>query len=138
MSEEIHSGHCLCGAIHYEIAGSVLQTSLCHCEDCQRASGAPYVAWTFFKNGSLRWTKGSPKLLHFADRERSFCGDCGSPLLFYDPAFPNFYEANTCSLANPANYPPSDQCWTADEIPWAADIAALPRFHHTSPPPMLG
>ncbi len=135
MSAEIHKGHCLCGAIHYEISSSALQTSLCHCEDCRRASGAPYVAWTFFRSGNLRWTKGIPKLLNFAERERSFCGDCGSPLIFFDPAIPDFFEANTCTLADPSLYPPNDQCWTIDEIPWTSQLEAVPRFSHNSPMP---
>jgi hypothetical protein len=136
MSEtEVHHGGCLCGTLRYEISGPALQTTLCHCEDCRRASGAPAVAWTFFPPDVLRWTRGTPRKITFAGRERWFCSDCGSPLLFVDPALPEFTEVNTCSLDHPARFPPADQCWTADEIPWMHSIASLPRFDFTSPPP---
>ena len=135
MSEEIHSGGCLCGAVRYEIRARFLQSTLCHCEDCRRASGAHAVAWTFFPAGALAWTKGTPKLLLHAARERTFCGDCGSPLTFYDPAIPELFEANTNSLDHPAQYPPADQCWVRDELPWSATCRNLPRFHEAAPLP---
>jgi hypothetical protein len=136
MSEApIHSGGCLCGAIRYEVYGDAMQTSLCHCEDCRRASGAPAVAWTFFPPNSLRWIQGSPREIRFAGRVRSFCADCGSPLLFADPALPQFTEVNTCTLDEPTAFPPGDQCWMVDEIPWMRSLHALVRFDHTSPVP---
>jgi hypothetical protein len=136
MSErEIHHGGCLCGAVRYEVRGRALQTTLCHCEDCRRASGAPCVAWTFFRHGGLSWIKGTPKLLIHADRERTFCGDCGSPLTFFDPSIPDLFEANTNTLDDPAAHPPADQCWTCDELPWTASIAEVPRFEVAAPLP---
>lgn len=136
MSESIiHTGGCLCGAIRYEVHGNSMQTSLCHCEDCRKASGAPAVAWTFFPPAALRWTKGTPREIHFADRIRSFCANCGSPLLFTDPALPEFTEVNTCTLDHPAAFPPGDQCWVVDEIRWMHSVPQLPRFDLTSPLP---
>jgi len=136
MSEKIpHAGGCLCGAIRYEVHGEPLQTSLCHCEDCRKASGAPAVAWTFFPRNSLVWTKGKPREIHVADRIRSFCADCGSPLLFCDPSLPEFTEVNTCTLDQAAAFAPGDQCWILDELRWMLQIQQLPRFELTSPLP---
>lgn len=135
MPEETHTGGCLCGAVRYEIRARFLQSTLCHCDDCRRASGAPAVAWSFFPTGSLVWTKGTPKLLLHAGRERSFCGDCGSPLTFFDPAIPQLFETNTNTLDDPARYPPADQCWVCDEIPWASSCHGLPRFEQAAPLP---
>lgn len=44
-------GGCLCGSVRYVISGdpSLEETPcLCHCRICQRASGAPAVAWATF------------------------------------------------------------------------------------------
>ena len=130
-----HTGGCLCGAIRYEIHSAALQTTVCHCEDCRRSTGAPFGVWTFFATGTLSWIRGTPKVIRFADRERSFCGDCGTPLKFFDPEIPHLFEISTCTFDEPANYPPGDQCWTTDEIPWIDQLTALPRFPHTSPIP---
>lgn len=130
-------GGCLCGAVRYKLAEEALQTCLCHCEDCRKASGAPAVAWTFFKKGALEWTKGEPKMIVFAERERSFCGDCGTPLMFFDPAIPGIFEVSTNSLDEPGEFPPIDQCWVQDEIRWAKDMASLPRYEEYSPLPKV-
>ncbi|NJR43046.1 MAG: hypothetical protein HC767_10700 [Akkermansiaceae bacterium] len=88
-----------------------------------------------FPTGSLVWTKGKPKVVRHAERERSFRGDCGSPLTFFDPSIPELFEANTNTLDDPSCYPPLDQCWVCDEVPWASHMADLPRFTRTAPLP---
>ena len=129
------TGGCLCGAVRYSVLGPAVQTSLCHCEDCRKASGAPFVAWTFFRSGSLTWTTGHPKVLHFANRERSFCGDCGTPLKFHDPAIPEWFEMNTSTLDHPEDHAPFDECWTEDSIPWGISTGGIPSYHRDAPLP---
>ena len=127
-------GGCLCGAVRYEVQAAPRQTSLCHCEDCRRASGAPVVAWTFFPSGSLSFVKGDPRMLHFAERERTFCADCGTPLTFFDPALPHEFEVTTCSLDDAASAPaPSDHNWIVDRLPWLRVNDDLPAYEHHTP-----
>jgi len=135
MSDSPIEGGCLCGAVRYRLLGPALQTSLCHCEDCRRASGAPAVAWTFFRSGALEWTSGRPAEVAFAERIRSFCRDCGSPLAFHDPGIPEFFEVTTATLDDPDAHSPGDQCWTVDELPWFSGLHGLPRFDGASPLP---
>jgi hypothetical protein len=37
------TGGCLCGAVRYQVVGIPLFAVLCHCRDCQRASGTGHV-----------------------------------------------------------------------------------------------
>lgn len=135
MADPIHAGGCLCGAVRYEVRGPALQTTLCHCEDCRRASGAPVVAWTFFRGGALEWTRGEPASIGHADRVRWFCAGCGTPLLFVDPSLPGFTEVNTCSLDEPGRFAPADECWLADRLGWMELRSGLPGYEHTAPLP---
>ncbi|MGB0372405.1 MAG: GFA family protein [Opitutales bacterium] len=128
-------GGCLCGSVRYRLKETPLQTTLCHCEDCRKASGAPAVAWTFCKTGTLEWTQGTPKVVRFAERERSFCGECGTPLMFFDPSIPDLFEVSTNSLDDPSAFPPVDQCWLDDALPWFETMHALPRYALTAPLP---
>lgn len=128
-------GGCLCGAVRYAVSEPALQTSLCHCEDCRKASGSHAVAWTFFHTGAIEWIKGRPKVIVFAERERSFCGECGTPVMFFDPAIPHLFEVSTCSLDDPGKYPPKDQCWHADALPWSENLPKLPSYDEYSPIP---
>jgi hypothetical protein len=81
-------GRCLCGAVQYEANGASLAQLICHCRDCQRASGSaglPVVvvsaAEFSFKGETRPYTKtggsGMPTTRHF-------CAQCGS-LLFGTP-----------------------------------------------------
>ncbi|SDR50040.1 Uncharacterized conserved protein [Paraburkholderia fungorum] len=81
-------GRCLCGAVHYRADGAATAQLVCHCRDCQRASGSaglPVVvvkASGFSFAGETRpYTKtggsGMPTTRHF-------CAHCGS-LLFGTP-----------------------------------------------------
>lgn len=138
MNPNLIEGGCLCGNIRYTVQGPAAQTTVCHCSDCRKASGAPYVAWTFFPSGApLVWTKGQPKLLTFAGRERSFCGDCGTPLKFYDPSIPEWFEINTCTFDDPTPLEPADECWTVDRIPWTLHLQDLPKFQEYAPLPQI-
>ncbi|OLL28616.1 aldehyde-activating protein [Burkholderia sp. SRS-W-2-2016] len=81
-------GRCLCGAVHYRADGASLAQLICHCRDCQRASGSaglPVVvvraADFSFKGETTTYTmtggSGMPTT-------RNFCAHCGS-LLFGTP-----------------------------------------------------
>lgn len=82
------SGHCLCGAVTYEVHGSLRDILLCHCEECRRWGGylgafsATRVEHLVLVDETgLRWMD-SPR----SDRHarRGFCGKCGSSL-FWQP-----------------------------------------------------
>lgn len=83
------TGRCLCGAVAYEVYGSLRDILLCHCEECRRWSGylGAFTATSrehlvVGDEGPLRWIE-SPR----SDRRarRGFCGKCGSSL-FWQPA----------------------------------------------------
>jgi len=41
-------GGCLCGATRYEGIGEPYNVTHCHCEDCRKSAGAPFVTWASF------------------------------------------------------------------------------------------
>ncbi|WP_041548911.1 GFA family protein, partial [Chamaesiphon minutus] len=38
------TGGCMCGAIRYECSAEPIAMGLCHCQDCQRATGSAFAA----------------------------------------------------------------------------------------------
>jgi hypothetical protein len=76
-------GRCLCGAVSFEIEGSLRAPSLCHCSQCRRLhgapgayTGAPASAYRITGEESLNWYRIS------ARSEQSFCKLCGSKLFW--------------------------------------------------------
>ncbi len=131
------TGHCLCGAVRYEAHGAPLNTSLCHCEDCRRASGAPFQGWVFFAKEDIRIITGELRVHHYEGRERAFCAACGSPISFYDSAYPDLLELTLCTMDDAASLQPDDYNWMADHLPWLVLDPELPKFTHNGPPPCL-
>ncbi|KAJ3564367.1 hypothetical protein NPX13_g7871 [Xylaria arbuscula] len=87
MSERTAS--CLCGAIKIEIQGSPFLQNLCHCESCQKYTGATFGTMAAYKNEQLKFTESEADVLKtYNDTtpesggtlKRSFCGNCGSPV----------------------------------------------------------
>jgi hypothetical protein len=73
-------GSCACGKFKY--TGSEMPTSMtnCHCQQCQKLAGAPYLTWAAVRRTSLTWNS-PPKLLKFSGiAERTFCPDCGASM----------------------------------------------------------
>jgi hypothetical protein len=83
MSDEIHKGSCLCGAVHYEVAGRLRPVIGCHCTQCRKQTGhymaataAQLANFKITKDEGLRWFRSSEWA------ERGFCQICGSTLFW--------------------------------------------------------
>lgn len=79
------TGHCLCGAVRYEVRGPLSDLHACHCGMCRRQSGHFVVAtgakradFALTAGEALQWFRSSS----FA--QRGFCGTCGSNLFWDD------------------------------------------------------
>jgi hypothetical protein len=125
-------GGCLCSAVRYRVEGPPLHADFCHCRMCQRAAGAPVVAWGTWPADRFAWTRGEPgSFASSAKGERSFCPVCGTPLTFVDPTDPAQVDVTLASLDDPAAFAPGCHAWTMSRVPWLEIGDELPR--HTGP-----
>jgi hypothetical protein len=81
----MHKGSCLCGAVHFEVAGALPPPDGCHCSKCRKWSGhflagsdVLRTALTIHGVENVTWFHSSEKV------RRGFCAVCGSSL-FFDP-----------------------------------------------------
>ena len=125
-----YSGHCFCGAIHYQLSGEPEDVSLCHCSDCQRSAGAPMVAWAGFPENALTITRGQTKTINSSGTAmRSFCADCGTGLFYRNAAIlPGIVEVQSSTLDNPNALPPTKQIQVAERLGWVKHIHEIPGF----------
>jgi len=130
--DAITTGGCLCGAVRYEARGAGFHATLCHCASCRRATGAPVVAWVSFTAAGFGFTRGTPaRHRSSAEVERSFCAACGTPLTYRHDTLPDEVDVTTASLDDPSAFPPGDQTWTSERLPWLTIGADLPSFPRT-------
>ncbi len=125
-----HQGHCLCGAIRYELNGAPLHVALCHCSDCRRSAGAPCVSWAMFQEASLTVTAGQPKTINSSGTAmRSFCPDCGTGLFYRNAVnLPGIVDVQTATLDDPDALAPTLQIQVAERLGWMAHMQELPAF----------
>ena len=79
----MRTGSCLCGAVKYEVTGTLRDVIACHCEQCRRQTGnymsATAALDTDFRiteTRGLKWYRSSNKA------RRGFCSECGSVLFW--------------------------------------------------------
>jgi len=134
----IRTGGCLCGAVRYQSEGEPLFSLLCHCRDCQRASGTAFVAAMRVPADGFRITRGAPR--RYSSRSdagnavsRYFCGDCGSPLYIQVASRPDIVGLRVGTLDDPSEFRPEANIFIKSAQPWDRLDPALPQYG-TYPP----
>ena len=93
LPPSVLKGSCFCGQVVLHSSTLPLSITLCHCIECRKASGAPFLTFGLFHNEALQWTSSS------ADKKpsikitpspiskwgpsiavRGSCGKCGTPI----------------------------------------------------------
>ncbi|MEP1207389.1 MAG: GFA family protein [Rhizobiaceae bacterium] len=128
--EPLATGGCLCGQVRYEVDGKALGSMLCHCRMCQRYSGAPMLEGTTFPAEAFIVTKGKLQVYQSSEiAERSFCGSCGSPILYQGRIgyWTKWVVVTTGSFDDPAKFPPTYHLGIESQLPWARFLDELPK-----------
>src|SRR5205823_14842707 len=97
-------GGCLCGGTRYVLKSRPFALIDCHCIDCRRSAGGPYVEWGSGPRQDLVVTKGEARKIAYADRIRSFAACCGAHLLFEDSNDSEGVDVTIASLSDPARF----------------------------------
>lgn len=117
------SGGCSCRAVRYESTAAPVVMVHCHCRDCQRFSGGPFLSLAVVPRETLKLTQGTPHF-HATPSEaggkthRGFCPDCGSPVLVKPDAVPHLVAVTSASLDDPDWFSPQLDVWTTDAHAW--------------------
>ncbi len=119
-------GGCLCGGTRYVLKSRPFGLIDCHCIDCQRSAGAPYVQWGSVPRQDLVVTKGEPRKIAYADRIRSFAACCGTHLFFEDTKDSEAIDVTIASLDDPAPFAPGKVGWLEVKLQWVVIDEPLP------------
>jgi len=76
-------GRCLCEGVTYEYDGEITELAVCHCNQCKRAQGTPFVTNAPIDFARFKILSGASLLTSYfssPNKRRVFCKSCGSPL----------------------------------------------------------
>lgn len=127
-------GQCHCGAIAYEAEIDRDQVFLCHCEDCQIFSGAPFRTRIVARADRFRILRGTPRTYQKtaesgARRTMHFCGTCGTQLYgSASPGEPHPISISGGTVRQKASLEPVLQAWCQSRLPWVERFASIPEL----------
>lgn len=127
------TGGCVCGAVRYEITAEPLLMLKCHCRDCQRVTGGPYVPAVVVPYRAFRVRQG--EIRRFATESenggrnlRGFCPACGSRLTGAEDAERGVIGVVASSLDDPGIFRPKFDMYVEDAQPWDPMDSSTPKF----------
>ena len=128
-----YQGHCLCGAVKFEIEGDFQNFFLCHCSRCRMTSGSAHGANLFSKTAKLTIIEGKEEIKDFlVDGSRfmtTFCKNCGSKL----PKDHNgkMLQVPAGSISSELNIIPTAHIYYASRANWDHNLDNISKFDET-------
>jgi hypothetical protein len=133
MNESLRlAGGCLCGRVRFAFAAdAVFDAGYCHCRMCQRASGAPVIAFANVPAADFAVTAGAPRVYDSSPGVvRGFCPDCGAQLYCAAADGGGHVAVNIGCLDDPEAPAtrPRLHMFAGQQLSWLGLQDALPRF----------
>ena len=135
MADEVagvYEGGCQCGALRYAVAGTPVVVAHCHCENCQRASGAGHSTGAMFAADKFSQTGPVGEYKYQSDNgnevTRVFCPTCGSPIFGRNTGMAGFVTITLGSLDDSTAFKPEVTVFVRNRRPWDVMDEALMSF----------
>jgi hypothetical protein len=131
------TAQCHCGSLRLIATGDPDFVNACHCQACQRRTGAVVHSGAFYRRDQVR-TEGVTKV-YVRDVEGirkvtfHFCPECGSNVYWYADLRPEYVGVAVGAFADPAFPPPTYSVWEQTKHPWVhvpGDVPHFPRGRH--------
>jgi hypothetical protein len=132
-------GGCLCGRVRYSAEAEPVFVGVCHCSDCQKASGSAFNAVVAIPRpalsvaGTLKTFEGrgdSGKANY-----RRFCPECSSPILSEAELMPDVVMIPTGTLDDASWVKPAMEIYCDSAQPWVSLGGERQRFGKMPPGP---
>lgn len=131
MSEVLRGG-CACGRVRFSYSDTPIAEVVCHCVDCQKASGGAFAALMFVAGDRLAMQGDEPR--YFASTaksgrtlERGFCGACGTPVVMRWPQNDKLKLIYAGGLDQPDVFAPTMEVWCSQSPAWQPTVAGVSK-----------
>ena len=136
---DFHDGGCLCRDIRYRAYGQPLEAIVCHCNFCQRRTGAAFGIGVFFPENRVEFTGPSPETYEHRSEEHGrwlrlyFCPRCATTIGVTAERRPGQQGLMGGTFDDRAWFTISRHIWTTSKIPWVEIPADVPCLLFGSP-----
>ncbi len=134
MAADTIRGSCLCGGVRFEISGTPLWLSYCHCTRCRKVGG---VANLSVRAEQFHWVQGEELVRRYEPEPpyhlvRCFCGVCGSYLGEPDTD-PRGFPVAASALDDDPGVRPVLHERVAEKPAWYEILDGLPQYPKDPP-----
>lgn len=128
-------GHCLCGAVEYQVPDDFKYVGFCHCSDCRRFSGSAFSALGGIPTASFQVLKGQESIATYVKSESTvlaFCRVCGSSLYAEKPQ-KSMVHLRLGTLNEAPSLAPQFHSYVGSKAAWEQINDGLPQFEAGRP-----
>jgi len=134
-----HTGRCACGAVTARIEAEPVVVRQCWCRQCRQLAGGGASTNAMFPTDAVTLTGELASHSYVAASgntiRHGFCARCGTPVLGWADARPQFRTFRVGFLDEPNGIRPQMAIWLDEAPDWAAIDPALEHFPRQPPPP---
>lgn len=131
-SQIVRRGRCLCGSVRFEVEGEPRIVAHCHCEDCQRMTGAGHSTGAMFAADKFQITGETAQYKLLADSgnevTRVFCKSCGSPIYGRNTGMDGFLTVSLGTFEDSSGFTPDVVVFARNRKPWDAMDDGIETF----------
>ena len=87
-ADDSNRGHCLCGAVRFELTAPPREAGYCHCTRCQRRTGTAVSAQVIIHTSDFHLLAGESAVRTWVPptgNAKQFCGECGAHMFSRSP-----------------------------------------------------
>ena len=122
-----YTGGCLCGQVRWRADAQPINVRLCHCRNCQRATGGPYFARALFMDADVERTGETTRWASSQRLHRLSCARCGAPV-FAEAQDGPWLAVALATLDDPTALAPGSHIWVSRKLDWVRIDDGLPQF----------
>lgn len=130
------SGGCLCGGVRFELHGELEPIQICHCLECRKAQGTPFVTNIAVVEENFRVTQGEALLKGYESspgKMRIFCSNCGSPVLSKRESLPGVVRLRAGLIEDELPAKVEFHIFTAEKANWWPILDGAPQYPGFAP-----
>lgn len=125
-------GGCACGAVRYRLASDQLFVHCCHCLNCQRQTGSPFVVNLLIETDRVQMLAGDPRPVDVPRDDGSAqqifrCPTC-QVAVFSQYTHPGLRYVRAGTLDDPSRVAPDVHIFTRSKLPWVTLPSSVPSF----------
>jgi hypothetical protein len=122
-----YDGGCFCGQVRWRASAEPINVRLCHCRNCQRATGGPYFARALFNDADVQRTGETIRWPSSQRLDRMSCVVCGTPV-FAEPLDGPWVAVALTTLDDPMTLTPGSHIWVSQKLDWVRIDDGLPQY----------